>query len=127
MDVQTVEDQLKGINHSLTTKCKVKVSPGYHPAVDESPDLDKDRIKIYQELIRVLRWEIEIGRVDILLEVALLSNYLTMRRKVDLGQVYQIFGHLKQISRKRLLFDPEHPDITEERFARFNWEDLYKD
>ena len=45
MDVQTVEDQLKCINHSLPTKCKFPVSPDYHSAVDERPELDKDGIK----------------------------------------------------------------------------------
>ena len=47
MAVQTVEGQLKGINRSLPTKCKVTVSPGYHPAVDEILELDEYRIKTY--------------------------------------------------------------------------------
>ena len=47
-DVQTVEDQLKGINQVLPTKCKVTVSPGYQPVVDKSPDIDEDGIKTYQ-------------------------------------------------------------------------------
>ena len=45
MDMQTVEDQLKCINQILPTKCKFPVSPDYHSAVDERPELDEDRIK----------------------------------------------------------------------------------
>ena len=48
MVVQTVEDQLKVINQVLPTKCMVPVSPGYHPEVDEIPELDEDGIKTYQ-------------------------------------------------------------------------------
>ena len=87
----------------------------------ESPELDEYGIKTYQDLIRVLRREIEIVRVEILLELELLSTHLGMPRKVHLEQVYHIFGYMKQISRRKLLFDPEHPDISEERFNRFNW------
>ena len=100
------------------------MSPGYHPAVDESTELDLDGINTYQELTIVLMWEIEIGRVDILLEVVLLSTHLTMPRKGHLGQVYHIFGYMNQSSIRRLLLDPKHPDIIEERFTRFNWEDF---
>ena len=40
MVVQTVDDKLKSTKKSLPTKCKVPVSPGYHPVMDESPELD---------------------------------------------------------------------------------------
>ena len=41
-------------------------------------------------------------------------------------QVYHIFGYPKHSSRRRLFFYLEHLKISEERFTRFNWEDLYK-
>ena len=81
--------------------------------MDEIPELDEDGIKTYQELIGVLRWSIKIERVHILLEIALLSTNLVMPRKGNLEKVYHIFGYLKQSSRKRLFFDPEHPNISE--------------
>ena len=45
----------------------------YSPKTDGSPKLDKNRVTSFQELIGVLRWFIEIGIVDILMEVSLLS------------------------------------------------------
>ena len=81
MAMQNVEDQLKSINQNLPPKCKDPVSPRYFYAMEENPDLDEDGIKTYQELIGVLRWAIEIGRVDILLEVALLLTHLAIPRK----------------------------------------------
>ena len=88
--------------------------------MDEIPELDEDQIETYQELIRVLRWEIEIGRVGILLVVALFSTHLGMTMKGHLEQAYRIFGYPKQSSRIRLFFDPEHLDIKKERFTTFN-------
>ena len=74
----------------------------------------------------MLRWAIELGRVDILLEVALLSSHLALPRVGHLEQVYHIFGYLKTSPRRRLFFDPDHPKISEDRFQRFDWIDFYK-
>ena len=60
MVVQTVKNQLKGINESLPTKCKGPLSSGYHPVADKTLELDEDGINAYQELIGFLRWAIEI-------------------------------------------------------------------
>ena len=43
--------------------------------MNSSPELDSDGIMMFQELIGMLRWAIEIGRVDILMEVSTLSAY----------------------------------------------------
>ena len=45
----------------------------FNPELDESEELNNTDIMIYQELIGELRWAIEIGSVDILHEVSLLS------------------------------------------------------
>ena len=44
-------------------------------------------MNVYQNLIGVLRWLIELGRIDVLLEVSLLSQYLAAPR----------IGHLQQL------------------------------
>ena len=69
---------------------------GYHPSEDTSKEWDTEGIRYFQELIGVLRWAIELDRVDILLEVSLLSTHLALPRTGHLQQVYHIFGYLKQ-------------------------------
>ena len=59
-------------------------------------------VKIYQELIGILRWSVEIGRVDILLEVLLLSSHLALPIVGHLQAVYHIFGYLKQVPKRKL-------------------------
>ena len=84
-------------------------------------------VQTYQELIGMLRWAVEIGRVDILLEVSLLSSHLALPRVGYLQAVYRIFGYLKQVPKRKLYFDPTKPSISEDRFKTFDWEDFYKD
>ena len=81
----------------------------------------------YQELIGILRWDIDIGRIDILLEVSMLSSHLALPRIGRLQAVYRIFGYIKQVTKQRLYFDPKKPIISEDRFHIFDWDDFYKD
>ena len=71
--VKNVEDMLSKDNLRLPSKCVRPLTNGYCPKMDVTQELKGDGIKYYQELIGVLRWEVEIGRIDILLEVSLLS------------------------------------------------------
>ena len=77
-------------------------------------------------MIGILRWAVEIGRVDILLEVSLLSSHLALPRIGHIQAVYHIFGYLKQVPKRKLYFDPVSPLISEDRFYKFNWEDFYR-
>ena len=78
----------------------------------------------YLELIGILRWAIEIGIIDILLKVSLLSSHLALPRIGHLQAVYRIFGYLKQVPKQRLYFDPKKPIISEDRFQILDWEDF---
>ena len=59
-------------------------------------------IRRYQELVGVLWWAVELGRVDILLETAMMSTHLALPRKGHLEQLYHIFGYLKTNPKRKL-------------------------
>ena len=125
--VANVEECLAKKGLRLPSKCTTPFQLNYHPADDVSRELDAEGTRYLQELVGVLRWSIELGRVNILLEVALLSTQLALPRIGHLQQVYHIFGYLKNSPRRRLFFDPNHPEISENRFQEFDWVDFYKD
>ena len=87
--------------------------------------MNSEVLQVYQKLIGILRWEVEIGRIDILLEVSLLSPQLALMRVVHLKANYRVFGHLKQVPKSKLYFDPRKPMISEDRFQKFDWEYFY--
>ena len=68
----------------------------------------------------------ELGRVDILLEVSLLSSHLALPRIGHLQQVYHIFGCLKESPRKGLFSDPTYPNMSDDMFKKFDWQDFYQ-
>jgi hypothetical protein len=125
--IENVEARLAKGELRLPSKCDTPMSTGYHPSEDVTREMDAEGLHTYQELIGILRWAIEIGRIDILLEVSLLSSHLALPRIGHLQAVYRVFGYLKQVPKRRLYFDPKKPTISEDRFQMFDWEDFYRD
>jgi hypothetical protein len=99
----------------------------YRPELETSPELKSNGIQLYQELIGVLRWAVELGRVDVLLEVALLSTYMAMPREGHLQQLYRIFGYFKIYPKRKIAFDFNNPQINERMFKKYDWYDFYRD
>ena len=97
----------------------------YHPIEDVTKEMNTEGLKVYQELVGILCWAVEIGRVDILLKVSLLSSRLAFLRVGHLQAVYRVFGYLKQVPKRKLYFDPRKPIISEDRFQKFDWEYFY--
>ena len=93
--IDNVEKELAGVNQRLPSKSRTPMTAGCRPERDMSAELTPEGIQRYQELIGVLRWAGELGRVDILLETAMLSTYMAHQRKGHMEQVYHVFGYLK--------------------------------
>ena len=98
----TPDDMPKPRGKIMTTHCFVRcvsgvpkfrtpMSTSYHPSEDVTKELNVEGVQFYQEMIGILRLAVEIGRVDILLEVSLLSSHLALPRIGHLQAVYHIF------------------------------------
>ena len=49
---------------------------GYEPFMDVSPLLSPDEESYFQTIIGVMRWMVELGRIDIAVEVSQISSFL---------------------------------------------------
>ena len=63
--VSNLEDVLTSRGHILPTKCYTPFSNYYKPELDTSPELKANGVVEYQELVGVLRWTVELCRIDI--------------------------------------------------------------
>ena len=96
------------------------MSSHYQPELDNSMELINQDINFFQEMIGMLRWAIELGRVDIYLEVSLLSAYQASPRQGHLEETLHIFGFLKKHPDLTLYFNPELPFIPPDIFQGDN-------
>ena len=78
-EIDNLESKL-GKREMKLPKCCTPMSTRYYPSEDVTKELNVEVIQFYQELIGILRWAAEIGRVEILLEVSLLSSKLSFPR-----------------------------------------------
>jgi hypothetical protein len=100
----------------------------YRPEVDVSPVLTTEHAGRYSQLIGMLRWAVELGRVDIHLELSLLSSYLCEPREGHLEAAYSIFAYLAKHLEAPMVFDDRVPIINEDAFTKVDWKDsIYGD
>jgi hypothetical protein len=123
--IQDVETELALVNKMLPTKVTTPMSAGYRPELDQSPELDPRRASYFQGVIGVLRWACELGRIDIIVAVSMLSRYLANPREGHLQQVFHIFGYLKKHERSTMVFDDTEPNYDPARFRACDWSEFY--
>jgi hypothetical protein len=101
--VKSVKDRLKKDGFEYNRKLSdVRYSPkqpfthsSYKPELDVSAECSDDQVSYFQQLIGVLRWIVELGRIDIAYEVSILTSYLASPRTRHLLQAIQIFKYLE--------------------------------
>ena len=104
----------------------------YRPEVDTSPELGDELTTRYLQLIGILRWGVELGRIDIITEVSVLSQHQCNPRVGHLDAVYRIFWFLKCSLKRgqkgRIVFDGTLPFVDETLFnptESEHWHDFY--
>jgi hypothetical protein len=88
-------------------------SVSYRPELDTSVECTDEQVTLYQNIIGILRWVVELGRIDIAYEVSILSRYLVQPRTGHLLQALHIFKYLDIHSKNELAFDPATHEIDD--------------
>lgn len=73
--VATIKEALQEKGRRFPCPLKIPTAITYVPELDVTEELGTDDIRFYQEMIGMLRWATELGRVDILQEISILSQY----------------------------------------------------
>ena len=132
-----IESSIKNIEENITRKGLPKLptraltpfTHDYRPEIDSSPELNASDANWYQELIGILRWAVELGRIDICFEVTALSSSLAMPRRGHLDAALHIFAYLKRETNRWILMDPTYPGDFEgtQPYFETDWKDFYPD
>ena len=70
------------------------ISYEYKPPIDVFTEVDSLLSSYYQYQIRILRWMVELGRIDIKTEVSILAAHLALTREGYLKSVLNIVSYL---------------------------------
>ena len=105
----------------MSKKPGTPIPTSYSPELDITPELIPTDAAYYQSLVVILRGIVELGRVDIFLQVELMSSHLALPREGHLYKTFNIFAYLKWKHRDRVVFDPTYPSIDNDDFPRPDW------
>ena len=125
--IADIEVELDAIGKRLPTKVTTLLASGYRPELDQSRELNAERLNYFQGLIGVLRWICELGRLDIMMPVSMLSRYLVSAREGHLDQVFHVFAYLKTHETSTMVFDDTEPEFDDRRFKECDWTEYYPD
>ncbi len=125
--IATAEMELGREGKRLQGRFSTPMTTGYRPELDYSPFLNDSAATYYMELIGILRWAVELGRIDIIVAVSLLSSYTMQPRAGHLDQVFHVFSYLKRNKRATIIFDEKRVDWNEAAFLEHDWTDFYHD
>ena len=64
---------------------------------------------------------VDLGRVDICVELSMLSSYLAIPREGHLHKLFHIFAYLKKHHNNDMVLDPSVPDFDSDKFHRQYW------
>ena len=124
--VKSVEENLEKREKKLMSKKPgTPIPTSYSPELDITPELISTDAAYYQLLVGILRCIVELGRVDICLEVSLMSSHLVLPSEGHLDKLFHIFAYLTWKHRAWMVFDPTYPSIDNDDFPRHDWEKHY--
>jgi hypothetical protein len=126
-DVQNIKEYMAALpgDHMLEKKASGPFTGGYKPEIDESPELDPTRANFYQLQIGILLWCVELGRIDIITEVSMLSTHLCLPREGHLEADFHVCAYLGLHHNARVVCDPTYPAVEMGTFIKTDWKSMY--
>jgi hypothetical protein len=121
--IHNVKMWLEEGNRNLKDKAPSVLPSGYQPELDTSNYCDDKESNYYQQQIGVLRWALELGRIDIAVEVSVLASFTAAPRTGHFDALLHFYAYFSQHGRSKLVFDDSYVIIDDEE--KHNWSSFY--
>ena len=124
-NVETQFGKLSTMFHK--TQLSIPAAPDYHPEIDTSKLLEGDDVTLYQGYIGILRWAVELQRIDIAHATATMAKFMSAPRQGHMVGVLRILAYLHQHIRSKIVADPEYRDWSHKAWTQAEWKEFYPD
>jgi hypothetical protein len=123
--VKDVETELEKVGKALPSKVTTPTTADYLPELDPTKELELERARYLAGIIGILRWCIELRRIDIIMEVSLRSQFLACPHEGHLYQAFHVFGYLKKHARSWMVFNKTELEVAQSGFWEVDWMEFY--
>ena len=80
--LQEVENKWENLSKMFPRQSlDILVPTNLHPKIDESKLLKNDDVQLYQSCIGMLRWAVELGRIDLAKTTGTIARFSSLPRK----------------------------------------------
>ncbi|MGH7954773.1 MAG: reverse transcriptase domain-containing protein, partial [Gloeomargaritales cyanobacterium] len=102
-------------------KHKVPMVAGDHPEEDESEILSASDRELYQMLIGMAQWIVNLGRLDIIFALSSLNRFSSCPREGHMDRVLKIFGFLKKYPNRSICMSNFKQDFSHFEEVKADW------
>ena len=99
--IRNVEEYLSKKGEALPYEAPTPLSNTYQPYIDVSEEVGPQESSYYQSLIGNLLWILELGNINICMEVSVMSSHLKLPRGVTLNKLSTCLDIYKNITMLR--------------------------
>lgn len=109
------------------TSLDIPAPTNFHPEIDDTPILGDDDIQLYQSYIGILRWAVELGRIDLGHVAGVMARFSACPREGHLVALICVFAYCKKHLESKLVFDPHRVDYSDIDWSGNDWSQFYPD
>ena len=93
--------------------------------MDISAALEQDEVSYFHTIISILWWMSELGRIDKITEVSLLSSHVALPREGHLDAAVHVMAYVGQKYSSRLAYDHLYQEIDNRVLKKCDWSKFY--
>jgi hypothetical protein len=124
--IRNVQNWLEDQNlPPLKSKASSVLPSNYRPELDASEYCDDEMADFYQQQAGVLRWAVELGKINVTAEASMMASYSAAPRIGHFNALMHMFAYLLHHPRSRLVFDDSYVEIDDGE--DHDWKDFYPD
>jgi hypothetical protein len=107
----------------LRPKVQTILPSGYSLELDATPYCNDEEAEYFQQQIGVLRWAVELGRIDLTGATSMMASYTAAPLTGHLVALFHMFSYLKCHDRSKLVFDDSYVQVNDEQ--DYDWKGFY--
>jgi Reverse transcriptase (RNA-dependent DNA polymerase) len=115
--------------HKMFTRGSLDIPmlPGSHPELDTTKFLDDNDTQLYQSYVGIIRWAIELGRIDLAFSGGVMARFSAAPRQGHMQDILRIFAYCKKHIDSKVVFEAKRRDFSDVDWATYDWRQFYPD
>ena len=126
--IPTIEERYGKLEEKFPkSKLGIPAATDYHPEIDNTKELSEEETNVYQSYIGILRWAVEIGRIDLAYTASTLAKFMASPREGHLVALLTVFAYIKKHMTSKIVVDCEKRDWSDIEWSSGDWSEFYPD